>query len=130
MGTVIALARSKGHSTVGVDIDPLAVLISRVWTTSADTTEAQLKAREVLVRARKIFFGAPAARCLPRRVGSTHEEICGVLVRWLCPKATNGSLHSYRPSEKPGSTGHFVLRPLTADHFKAVRSFSSHGSLT
>ena len=64
MGTVIALARSKGH----VDIDPLAVLISRVWTTSADTTEAQLKAREVLVRARKIFSGLPQRDAYP--VGS------------------------------------------------------------
>jgi hypothetical protein len=67
-GTVIALARSKGHSTVGVDIDPLAVLISRVWTTSADTKGAQLKAREVLVRAKKIFSGLPQRDAYP--VGS------------------------------------------------------------
>ena len=30
-GTVIALARSMGHRAVGFDIDPLAVLISKVW---------------------------------------------------------------------------------------------------
>ena len=35
-GTVIALPRSKGHRAMGLNIDPLAILISSVWTTSAD----------------------------------------------------------------------------------------------
>jgi DNA modification methylase len=54
-GTVIALARLKKHRAVGVDIDPLAVLISRVWTTAVAAEEVQTKAREVLARAKKIF---------------------------------------------------------------------------
>ena len=33
--------RSKGHKAVGIDIDPLAVLISRVWTTSIDAREVK-----------------------------------------------------------------------------------------
>ncbi|MBL9213986.1 MAG: hypothetical protein JNG83_00780, partial [Opitutaceae bacterium] len=33
-GTVLAVARSLGHRAVGVDLDPLAVLISTVWTTA------------------------------------------------------------------------------------------------
>jgi len=54
-GTVIALARLKKHRAIGVDIDPLAVLISKVWTTAVEAEEAKAKAREVLARAKKIF---------------------------------------------------------------------------
>src|SRR5229473_8124664 len=54
-GTVLAVARSKGHRTIGFDIDPLSVLISRVWTTSIDTEEVRGKASDVLARARCIF---------------------------------------------------------------------------
>lgn len=55
-GTVIALARAKGHHAIGVDIDPLAVLISKAWTSAADVEAARSKAREVLARARRIFY--------------------------------------------------------------------------
>ena len=56
-GTVIALARFKKHKAIGLDIDPLAVLISRVWTTSVEAEGAKVKAREVL-RAPRRFFRA------------------------------------------------------------------------
>lgn len=65
-GTVVALARSKGHKALGVDIDPLAVLISRTWTTTANAKKAQAKAREVLGRARKIFAGLSEGRAYPK----------------------------------------------------------------
>lgn len=54
-GTVLAIARSKGHRAIGVDIDPLAVLISRVWTTEVDSEALQEKANDVLEDARRIF---------------------------------------------------------------------------
>lgn len=54
-GTVLAVARSKGHRAIGVDIDPLAVLISKIWTSAIDVEGVQQKASEVLVRARRIF---------------------------------------------------------------------------
>lgn len=54
-GTVLAIARSKGHSAIGVDIDPLAVLISKVWTTEVDSKAIQEKAIDVLENARRIF---------------------------------------------------------------------------
>ena len=38
-GTVLALARSHGHHALGLDIDPLAVLISKVWTTAIDAED-------------------------------------------------------------------------------------------
>jgi hypothetical protein len=50
-GTVLAVARSKGHKAIGVDIDPLAVLISKVWTTAIDREEVRDRAAAVLDRA-------------------------------------------------------------------------------
>ena len=38
-GTVLAMARAQGHRGIGFDIDPLAVLISKVWTTAFDPQE-------------------------------------------------------------------------------------------
>lgn len=54
-GTVLAIARSKGHRAVGVDIDPLAVLISRVWTTAIDREEVRKRAADVLDESRGVF---------------------------------------------------------------------------
>src|SRR5262245_58893739 len=47
-GTVLAFARAKEHRAVGVDIDPLAVLISKVWTTVIDPENARRKAVDIV----------------------------------------------------------------------------------
>lgn len=54
-GTVLALARAKGYHAIGTDIDPLAVLISRVWTTAVDVMIVKTKARAILSEARLTF---------------------------------------------------------------------------
>ena len=36
-GTVLAMARARGHRGFGFDLDPLAVLICKVWTTANDS---------------------------------------------------------------------------------------------
>jgi len=54
-GTVLAVARSLGHRAIGVDLDPLAVLISRVWTTSIDAEAVTKRGTLVLERARAHF---------------------------------------------------------------------------
>lgn len=51
-GTVLAVARSEGHRAIGIDIDPLAVLLSRVWTTAIDREEVRDTGGVVLDRAR------------------------------------------------------------------------------
>ena len=66
-GTVIALARLKKHKAIGIDIDPLAVLISRVWTTAAEAEKAKAKACEVLTRAKAIFADMPQSAAYPTR---------------------------------------------------------------
>ncbi len=54
-GTVLALARAAGHRAIGVDVDPLAVLMSKVWTTAISRREIRSKASIVLAKARKTF---------------------------------------------------------------------------
>ena len=54
-GTVLAVAGSRGHHAVGFDLDPLAVLISRVWTTATDAEAVRDAAATVLKQARRIF---------------------------------------------------------------------------
>jgi DNA modification methylase len=70
-GTVLAVARSKGHYATGVDLDPLAVLMGRVWTSSVDREKTISKAEEVLRRARKIFGTLPVSDAYP--IGSDEE---------------------------------------------------------
>ena len=65
-GTVLAVAHSNGHHAVGVDLDPLAVLISRVWTTAIDKEAVQDKATTVLEHARRIFASLATRDAYPR----------------------------------------------------------------
>lgn len=54
-GTVLAMARFRGHRGIGFDIDPLAVLIAKVWTTALDAESIRDHANAVLARARSLF---------------------------------------------------------------------------
>ena len=54
-GTVLAVARAKGHRAFGVDHDPLAVLLAGVWTRTVDAERVIDKAAKVLDRAKEIF---------------------------------------------------------------------------
>src|SRR3989344_2361392 len=65
-GTVLALAQANGHRTFGIDIDPLAVLISRVWTRPIDKKSARVEAIAVLKRAQRRFASLPAKRAYPK----------------------------------------------------------------
>lgn len=65
-GTALAVARSQGHHAIGVDIDPLAVLISKVWTRPVDVDEVRSRAGIVLTRARRYFSQLPQGQAYPR----------------------------------------------------------------
>ena len=69
-GTVLAVAHSKGHHAVGVDLDPLAVLMSRVWTTATDMEAVQNTANAVLEHARRIFTSLRTRDAYPRNADS------------------------------------------------------------
>ena len=64
-GTALAVARKAGHRTYGFDIDPLAVLLARVWTSSVDPQTVLAKSIQVLKRARQIFPDLPQRAAYP-----------------------------------------------------------------
>lgn len=70
-GTVLAVARASGHRAFGIDLDPLAVLLAKVWTGTIDPERVRDKAIEVLERARKEFDLLPSGSAYP--TGSDEE---------------------------------------------------------
>ncbi|MEW6330341.1 MAG: hypothetical protein AB1560_02670 [Pseudomonadota bacterium] len=64
-GTVLAVARAKGHHAYGIDMDPLAVLLARVWTRPINVEEVIEKAQDVICRARLVFDSLPASLAYP-----------------------------------------------------------------
>lgn len=70
-GTVLAVARSRGHRAHGIDTDPLAVLLSKVWTTTIDPEPVLDKAKEVLDRAKLRFSGLSVRDAYP--IGADEE---------------------------------------------------------
>jgi DNA modification methylase len=51
-GTVLRMAAEQGHRALGFDLDPLAVLMARVWTTPIDAEELRAAATELVTRAK------------------------------------------------------------------------------
>lgn len=79
-GTVLAVARAKGHHAVGIDIDPLSVLLAGVWTRTIDPEEANDKAAEVLNRAKGRFADLPSGRAYP---AASDEETRKFIRYWF-----------------------------------------------
>lgn len=70
-GTVLAVARAKGHRAFGVDLDPLAVLLAGVWTRTVDAERVNDKAAEILHRAKALFKPLSSGQAYP--IGSDDE---------------------------------------------------------
>ena len=70
-GTVLAVARKTGHKAIGYDIDPLAVMLGKVWTQSIDAVAVRLRADQVLERAMHLFGKLPVGQAYP--AGSDDE---------------------------------------------------------
>jgi DNA modification methylase len=51
-GTVLRAAAELGHDCIGFDLDPLAVLMSRVWTTPLDAQTLRRRAKALVEEAR------------------------------------------------------------------------------
>lgn len=64
-GTVVALAQSLNHQAFGIDIDPLATLIARVWTSPVNPERVRRVANRVLQRAAMLYKTARAASAYP-----------------------------------------------------------------
>ncbi len=70
-GTVLAVARSKGHRAFGIDVDPLAVLLAGVWTRTVDPELVKDKAARILDRAKSQFRSLQSGRAYP--IGNDDE---------------------------------------------------------
>jgi SAM-dependent methyltransferase len=64
-GTVLAVARAKGHRAFGIDLDPLAVLLAGVWTRTVDPHQVSNKAAEVLDKAEALFKSSTTRSAYP-----------------------------------------------------------------
>lgn len=65
-GTVVALAQSRHHHAIGIDIDPLAALITRVWTTPLDKEAVRSTAISILSAAKLIASRTPASEAFSK----------------------------------------------------------------
>ncbi len=79
-GTVLRHAAALGHSAIGRDLDPLAVLMTRVWNTPFDATKLQLRLRAVKKRADEL----PATVDLPWIDGD--EETSTFIDYWFAER--------------------------------------------
>jgi hypothetical protein len=79
-GTVLAMARSQGHRGIGFDIDPLAVLISKVWTNSFEPEAIREYAEEVLMEARRTFKAMSQTDAYPH---NADKETRGFVSYWF-----------------------------------------------
>jgi len=59
-GTALRVALANGHKGIGFDMDPLAVLISRVWLTPLNTNDVRLAARHVVTKALALGDSSPS----------------------------------------------------------------------
>lgn len=58
-GTVLRAAAEMGHGCIGFDLDPLAVLMARVWTTPLNDPDLTAAARDVVDQARELAAANP-----------------------------------------------------------------------
>jgi tRNA G10 N-methylase Trm11 len=73
-GTVLAVARSKGHRAFGFDLDPLAVMLAGVWTRAVDADRVKGTAADVLDRARKAFATLRTGAAYPARTDAETQR--------------------------------------------------------
>ena len=93
-GTVLAVARDRGHRATGMDTDPLAVLIAGVWTAPLDRGAVLRRASSVLEAAKR--------DCRARRTDNAYphgsdDETRRFVEYWFDPEA-RGQLASLASS--------------------------------
>jgi hypothetical protein len=107
-GTVLRQASEHGHSALGFDLDPMAVLISRVWTTPVpDAAVGRLYTR---VMSQVCALG----RTLPELPWIDDDDETAKFVRyWFAPKqrdALRRIAYVLNKQSQPQSATHDVLR--------------------
>jgi len=78
-GTVLRVAAECGHRCIGFDLDPLAVLMSRVWTTAVDLDAVRTASAELIAAGNRLEGDV----ALPWIDGC--PETCAFVDRWFEP---------------------------------------------
>jgi hypothetical protein len=78
-GTVLRAAAELGHQAIGFDLDPLAVLMSRVWTTHSEVAGLGMAAERIVQKAKSLDdeFLPWVDEC---------DETKAYIKFWFCPK--------------------------------------------
>lgn len=73
-GTVLAVASEHGHQAIGLDLDPLAALMAKVWTRPINPEKVLAKATEVLNCARFVFKHMRLRKAYPANSDSETQK--------------------------------------------------------
>jgi hypothetical protein len=73
-GTTIVAARLCGHHALGFDTDPLALLITRAWSSDVDPEPLRGLVTRILDEARKRYSSMTAAEAYPRGANKETQE--------------------------------------------------------
>jgi len=79
-GTSLVTSRAKGHKAIGCDTDPLAVLISKVWSSDINYEKCTKWANVVADTARKRYRKIPATKAYPQ---NSDEETRSFIRYWF-----------------------------------------------
>jgi len=74
-GTTLVVARATGHQAIGFDTDPLAILLSRVWSCNCEPERIVRAGKRTLKRAKKL---ASSKHAEPWPAGADRETIAFV----------------------------------------------------
>ena len=73
-GTTLVAAKLRGHTVIGYDRDPLAVLIARAWLADCDPADVETKASEILKRARSLARDLLVSEAYPNAADDETKE--------------------------------------------------------
>jgi hypothetical protein len=79
-GTTLVAARSRGHEAIGFDTDPLALLISTVWSARVSSETVAAHTQAVTEQASAIWNAIPASEAYPI---DTDEETKAFVRYWF-----------------------------------------------
>ena len=80
-GTVLRQASENGHSAIGFDVDPMAVLVSRAWTTSVGDVAVERVYKRVLADVARLGRSSPTLPWIDQ-----DKETADFVRYWFGPK--------------------------------------------
>lgn len=81
-GTTVVAARLRGHRAIGFDTDPLALLISKAWSSDVDAERLRILAAKALNDARRRYRSLTTWRAYPQHAS---QETRAFIRYWFDP---------------------------------------------